>query len=102
MLSKGTSYNTYEYSILLENANNVYVKNVSIAAATHGIYVNNCNNFSLENIITGVLEYGIRVDNSSNGLILNTLQNGTVICRNNLFAISEGTANFNYIMNYAC
>ena len=99
MLAKGSSYNNYNYSIVSEGFSNVYVKNVTIVAASHGIFMKNCKNFAIENIITCVLENAIRVDNSSDGLIMNCLQNGSVICRNRLFAIDEGTANFNYIMN---
>ena len=99
MLSRGSTYNQYDYAIAMENNNRSYVKNVTISAGPRGIYVNKSSYFSLENIITGTLENAIKVDNSNNGLIMNTLQNGTVICRNNLYSIDEGKANFNYIMN---
>lgn len=101
MLSKGSSYNNYDYSIFAEGSstiNHIYIKNISIAAASHGIYINKAKNFTVENIITGILDNPIRIDNSSEGLVLNILQNGNVICRNKLFAIDEDKANFNYIM----
>ena len=98
-LSRSSSYSIFSYSIYVENVNNIYIKNVSIAAASHGIYLNKCNNFAIENIVTGAIDSAIRIDNSSNGLIMNCLQNGTVITRNSLYSIDEGTANFKYIMN---
>ena len=98
-LSKGSSYDKYSYSINIENSSNVYVKNVTIVAASHGIYLNNCKNYTLANIVTGVMDNAIKIENSDNGVIMNCLQNGSVICRNALFSIDEGTANFNYIMN---
>ena len=96
-LKKGTSYSTYSYTIMANNSNNIYIKNISIAAASHGIYLNNCSNFSVENIVTGVMDNAIRVDNSSNGLIMNCLQNGTVIHRNELIDCGSDSMLFNNV-----
>lgn len=97
-LKVGSSYNQYDYSISIENAKNVYIKNISIVASSHGIYINNCSNFTIENIVAGIMDNNIRIDNSSDGLAINVLQNGNVITRNKLFPIDEASTNFQHIM----
>ena len=88
-LNTSKNYTGYDYAIRADSSNNIFVTNVTISGASHGIYINSCNGFTLENIITGILENAFRIDNSSNGLIINSLQNGTVIARNYLFAYEE-------------
>ena len=93
-LNSSSAYTRYNYAIMVESSNGVFVNNVAISGAAHGIFVHNSQNFTIENIITGIMEDAFVLDSSSNGLIMNCLQNGTVIARNGLVAFNEGASLF--------
>ena len=88
-LANSKAYTVYNYAIKANNSNNIFITNISIAGATHGINISNSSNFTIQNIVTGILENAFRIDNSSEGLILNSLQNCTVIARNGLYPYDE-------------
>ena len=97
-LNKSASYTNNDYVIMANSSNNLFITNISIAGASRGILVNNCKNFTIENIMTGIIDNVYQINNSRDGLIMNTLQNATVIARNDFIEYNRYNDNmFKYI-----
>lgn len=97
-LNNSSSYTNNDYVIMANSSNNVFITNITIAGASRGILINNCRDFAVENTMTGVMKNSFTITNSRDGLIMNTLQNGTVIARNDLVEYNKYNNNmFNYI-----
>lgn len=96
-LNISLSYTNNDYAIMANSSNNVFITNITIAGASRGILINNCKDFTVENVTTGVMENAYTVNNSRDGIIMNTLQNGTVIGRNDLVDYNKYNSIFSYV-----
>ena len=90
---RGNNVNKFDKNhnriIFSQGTKGIFIKNIALIGAAYGIYLDNCKYFTIANVVSGLLENVIYMNSSSNGVIVNCLQNLSLISRNDIYFVEE-------------